>query len=1229
MSITTQQRRKFGGDRGEAICPRINAPALGVCKKRANRFAEAVKLARKSAATGPARRYNADVTTIAQELIDQARSGEPEAYARLVRALQAREVPVAVLIELARSPDIPLRRAAVQGSHGRTEAPLLEAICTLSGDPAELVRHTLAEALAEAADWPLDRAVERLLRDDDEEVRLIAARSARRRPAVEATLIARLAQDEDWRVRRAVAEALAGAAPRSALPPLVAALGSDADRDVSEVAAASIEHHLGRLGGYPADLSRPKLPVLEEAHKRVTGFRGSYPRLIAWLAERVAHDVDVDQLRGFGTLLTAETEADRLPHAYGVESVCTAVQAVLNGAPPRAVVLLGEPGSGKTAVVHELTHRLRTDPTGPWHVLRVAPADLLAGTTWLGEWQTKVRNLVQTVRQPRRVVLYVPNLEELSEAGRSAQSDSNVATALAPYIERGEVAILGESTPDAFRMGLGAVGSLRRLFHAVEVREPDTQQTRRVLQAVRDEAVADVPEPVLDRLVELADFYLTGTAQPGRTVGLLRRVLGDTAGRSGPVRERDVLTTLSTSTGIPIDFLDDAVPLDRAHIRSFFEARVMGQPEAVDAVVDLVTLVKAGLTDPGKPFGVLFFIGPTGVGKTELARSLAELLFGDAARLLRLDMSEFATYDAHERLIGWGGKPGLLTAAVRERPFSVLLFDEIEKAHPNVFDLCLQVFDAGRLTDKQGRTADFRRSIIILTSNIGSAVNREAPVGFGRGGTPEKAPDRDATLRELGRCFRPEFLNRLDRIVLFQPLAEETAVKIAQREVARVLARSGLRRRRLDVDVDAAVLALLLREGYSVAYGARPLKRTVERLVLLPVARAIAAGNVPPGALLHLKARGGQVVVEVAASESDSLNLPAPVPVAAVSHTQRIGELVARMAELRAQAGPLAARKSELVARAAAANFWDDPETARGVQDEIYRLDGVFAALDSLERTLRLETEASGSARGFASGGAKPQAAPLAHARLDERLAALESRARHVGFLVHCRDGRELGDAYLSLTLVASRGVGLDAVAKLAGMYAGLARRRGLETQALDDRRGGAPPEDTLTLLVCGAGAYALLAGEAGLHQVSRGTPRGRQRPDRDVVRVEVMPAPSAGPVADEVRTEVRPLADVRGRLLAKPRFEVQLLHVPTMIAVRAWTDGPKVEAVDRLRPLLAARVEATKERAEPTAGDGLGPFVRRYILGPAPLVRDLRTRRSTGRLDRVLQGHIDMFLGS
>jgi ATP-dependent Clp protease ATP-binding subunit ClpC len=576
----------------------------------------------------------------------------------------------------------------------------------------------------------------------------------------------------------------------------------------------------------------------------------------------LSDELDLDSLRNFGTLLTDEIQAGQLARAHQVDAVCDAVHAALCGDAPRAAVLIGESGCGKTAVVYELAHQLLHDPAGPRHILRVSPAEFLVGTRYIGEWETKVHQLLQTVKHPRPVVLFVPNLEELSEVGTTSKSDHNVATAMAPHIERGDVVVLGETTPDRFRSGLGAVGSLRRLFHPIEMPAAGVPETLAILRAVRDEAGADVPEPVLGRLMELAGYYLAGTAQPGRTVGLLRRVLGSRGERAGAISDRDVLTTLSTSTGIPVDFLDDDIPLDRGSVRSFFESRVMGQVEAVDSVVDLVTLVKAGLTDPGKPFGVFLFVGPTGVGKTELARALAEMLFGDAGRLLRFDMSEFATYDAHERLIGRpGSKSGLLTEAARERPFAVLLFDEIEKAHPNVFDLCLQIFDAGRLTDTQGRTADFRRTIIILTSNVGSRVEEQAPVGFGRAAAGP--PDRDATLRELSRWFRPEFLNRLDRIVTFQPLDAETAARIAQREVSRVLERSGIQRRQLAVEVEPGVLALLLKEGYSLAFGARPLKRTVERLVLMPVARAIASAGVTPGSMLRLVARGGRVDIEM------------------------------------------------------------------------------------------------------------------------------------------------------------------------------------------------------------------------------------------------------------------------------------------------------------------------------------------------------------------------------
>jgi peptide chain release factor 2 len=382
-------------------------------------------------------------------------------------------------------------------------------------------------------------------------------------------------------------------------------------------------------------------------------------------------------------------------------------------------------------------------------------------------------------------------------------------------------------------------------------------------------------------------------------------------------------------------------------------------------------------------------------------------------------------------------------------------------------------------------------------------------------------------------------------------------------------------------------------------------------------------------------ARGSRVEVEVAPPEPASAEgeagagsgarvvanaAPSGTPRAA-SVAEHARRLLERVAVLRDRAAPLTSRKSTVLDLLAASGAWDNRAAAEARSDEVFRIDGVLAALDKLERSAREVEDAVNSHR-------RRVLADRDLARLEERLESLEGRARHVGSLLACRDNtRDLGDALVVLTRVGPRRVDLDGVFKLGRMYKLLAERLDLAVEVLDDHTSDDPPEDTVTLLVTGAGAFALLTHERGLHYLmedrAEEKPDGRRTRQREVVRVEVLPAPlsAEGFAREEVRAEFKPLEGVRGRLLGRPRFEIQLSHAPSLTTLRAWTDRPRAEAVERLWPLLRARVEAADQE---TTG---GRVVRRYTLGPSPLVRDTRSGKNTGRLDQVLDGHLDAFL--
>jgi ATP-dependent Clp protease ATP-binding subunit ClpC len=1139
-----------------------------------------------------------------EQLVSRVARGDEGAAAELAVLLRTSDIES--LARLAQHASGRVRQVVAAVLPGRVENTAAALARSLARDREPGVRRALAASLADDPFWGHDELYAMLLEDADEDVRRALLDSAMERETLLDGLAIALLEDESSAVRARLCTLFAQRQPERALPLLVESVARDADDDVERAAAVALTELIHSGDGLPAVVALPAAEVVRDA---IEVLKRRAPR-------KFARTIGELERRAPAPAAVAPRGAHEVlgERAFEVDATIETLLAVLRRPRGRAALLIGESGVGKSAIVHELARRELRPGVKP-RVVRMAPAEFLAGTKYLGEWESKLDELVRSLQADPSAVLYIPSAHDLPTIGTTVHSTNNVAAALAPHIESGALTVIGESTPRELAAGLGKHASLRRPWTEIVVQPADDARTRRILRAICDEAGAQASDAVLERVVELSEMFVGADAQPGRSAGLLRGVLAQRKGE--PLGMPAVLGELARLTGVPRDLLDDDVPLDTAKLREFFAARVMGQREAIESVVDLVTLFKAGLNDPNKPLAVLLFVGPTGVGKTELARALAERLFGDPARLVRFDMSEYATYEAFERLHGSAHRQGALTNAVRERPLSVVLLDEIEKAHSNVFDLCLQIFDAGRLTDGSGRTVDFRRAIVIMTSNLGSAVRVDPRLGFGAGGPG--APANEDVQRELRTFFRPEFLARIDRIVHFEPLSLESADQIARKELARMLQRRGIERRGLSIDFDPALVSLLLREGYTQAFGARPLKRTIERRVLLPVARTIASSHIEAGAVLRLRASAsGEVLVDVVRPGPDESEAAhgavAPAPASAEVLRERCKELLTRVERLEAAAKAWCERRSELVEVSNAAAFWERPHEAERVRDELHRVDQLLERVEKLARSARGAAESSRRLRG-----------PKAIAETAERVAGLTAKARVLERLAAAPNAAALADAVLEITSVRRTQDGLDGVALLARMYLAWAKRHGLECETLSDRRGGEPHEDSLVLAVRGAGAHEFLRGESGLHtlQQTTATSRGHRAPRilREAVRVDVHAA--AEHLASEPReglsSSTRKLDGAKGREIARPTLEARVFDSARASSAVVWTSASRDTALAHARLLLESR------GGQPTpTGDHV---VRRYQLGPSPLVKDTRSKSQTGKLHRVLDGEIDEFL--
>jgi ATP-dependent Clp protease ATP-binding subunit ClpC len=571
-------------------------------------------------------------------------------------------------------------------------------------------------------------------------------------------------------------------------------------------------------------------------------------------------------------------------------------------------------------------------------VIQLDLAGLVAGTRFRGDFEERLKKVIDEVRaHSDELIVFLDELHTLVGAGATgSEGGLDASNMIKPALARGELRVVGATTLNEYRGSIEKDAALARRFQPILVPEPSVEDTIAILNGLRDgyEAHHQVryTDEALSAAAEMADRYLVDRFLPDKAIDLvdqagarvrlrtgapaagrreaeqqleqLRRdkeqaVADEQYERASELRDQmtevrkrlespdgdatsvpvvevsDIAEVVSRATGIPVSQLTEQERERLLRLESQLRQRVVGQDEAVRAVAEAVRRSRAGLADPNRPVGSFLFLGPTGVGKTELARALAEALFGERDRMVRLDMSEFQERHMVSRLVGAPpgyvgfGETGELTEAVRRRPYAVVLLDEIEKAHPDVFNILLQVLDDGRLTDSQGRTVSFRNAVLIMTSNVASDLvsGAQQMLGFGTA-EPDAGPQRDVLMRRLREHFRPEFVNRIDEIIVFHRLSPEELRQIT--ELLLEDTRRRLHGQNVGLDLTPAAVSWLAEHGYEPEYGARPMRRLIQREVDNRLSEMLLRGEVTPGDKVRADVHDGRLTFEVTRTEAPS-----------------------------------------------------------------------------------------------------------------------------------------------------------------------------------------------------------------------------------------------------------------------------------------------------------------------------------------------------------------------
>ena len=646
----------------------------------------------------------------------------------------------------------------------------------------------------------------------------------------------------------------------------------------------------------------------------------------------------------FSRDLTAAVEKNELDPVIGREKEIQRIIQILIRRTKNNPVLIGEPGVGKSAVAEGLAQRIVQGNVPELlrgkRVLSLDMGSLVAGTKYRGEFEERLKNMMDELHKAGNVLLFIDEIHTIIGAG-SSEGSLDAANILKPALSRGEIQCIGATTLDEYRKHIEKDAALERRFQPVNVGEPTAEETLSILYGLRDRYEAHhkvrITDEALTAAVKLSERYIPDRFLPDKAIDLMDeaasrvRIQACTAppdvreqekrleavqiekkeavshqdfekaaalrdqernlhreieekraewtrsqtNARDTVTEEDIAQVVSQWTGIPVSRMTEQEAQRLIRLEETLHRRLVGQEEAVSAVARAIRRARAGLKDPKRPIGSFIFLGPTGVGKTELCRALGEAMFGDEDAVIRLDMSEFMEKHTVSRMMG--SPPGYvgyeeggeLTEAVRRKPYSVVLLDEIEKAHPDVFNVLLQILEDGRLTDNTGRTVSFKNTIVVMTSNAGAQVTGSGrSMGFGssqRDEVRDYETMKESVMKEVKELFRPEFINRVDELIVFHALTEEEICRITEMMLKQVAGR--LEEQEIRLLWDESVTRKLAKDGYDPKFGARPLRRLIQRTVEDTLSEELLQGRISLGQEVRLTVRDGEIALENSPAE--------------------------------------------------------------------------------------------------------------------------------------------------------------------------------------------------------------------------------------------------------------------------------------------------------------------------------------------------------------------------